>query len=100
MKTFLVEVSEEAQADIIRLIDYIENTYKAPMTAEKYLKGLYREIFGLENYAESIRISDKKSVLRFGVNARSIRYKNVSIIYTVHGNRAIVRAVTANKLIR
>lgn len=100
MKTFCVEVSEDAQNDIISLIDYIENTYKAPLTAEKYLKGLYRIIFSLENYAESIQISNQKSVLKYGMNAKSVVYKNVVVIYTVHGNKAIIRAVTAGKLIK
>lgn len=100
MKTFVVEIAEEAQVDIIDLIDYIENRYKVPLTAEEYLMELYREIFALEKHAESIKISDNKSVLRFGINARSIKFKNIAIIYTVHGNKAIVRALKAGKLIK
>ena len=100
MKKFRVSISEKAQEDIINLIDYIEDTYKAPLTAERYLKGLFKSIFSLENYAQSIQVSDKKDVLRFGMNARIINHKNVTIIYTVHGMDAIVRAVISSKLIR
>ena len=70
-----------------------------PLTAIRHEEELYDTISLLASYAESIRISDKKSVLRFGASARSIRYKEMAIIYTVHDTLVVVRAVIPASLI-
>ncbi|OPZ27935.1 MAG: hypothetical protein BWZ00_01383 [Bacteroidetes bacterium ADurb.BinA174] len=64
-----------------------------PLTALQYEEELLETISQLSNYAESISISDKKDVLRFGASARIIQYKKMAIIYIVHNNRVVVRAV-------
>ena len=64
-----------------------------PLTALQHEEELFETISQLSNYAESISISDKKDVLRFGASARIIQYKKMAIIYTVHNNRVVVRAV-------
>jgi len=55
--------------------DYISNIYKAPLTAEKFLIGLYDAIFSLENSAESLGVSTKSDILKYGINARSIIFR-------------------------
>ena len=71
-----------------------------PLTALQYEEELLETISQLSNYAESISISDKKDVLRFGVSSRIIQYKKMAIIYTVHNNRVVVRAVMPASLIK
>lgn len=64
-----------------------------PLTALQHEEELFETISQLSNYTESISISDKKDVLRFGASARIIQYKKMAIIYIVHNNRVVVRAV-------
>lgn len=100
MKRYAVRITKSAQNDIYQVIDHISNIYKAPLTAEKFLIGLYDTIFSLENSAESILISTKTDILKYGINARSIVFKKLIIVYTVHGKIAFVRTVISGALIR
>ena len=86
--------------EILDLEYVIVNEYKAPQTARKYVKELHETISRLSTHAESIRVSDKKEVVRFGASARIIQYKKMAIIYTVHNNRVVVRAVMPASLIK
>lgn len=99
MKKYVVRITEDAQNDIFDLIDFIADTYKAPRTAEKYLIELYDNIFSLENYAESIQISLKSDILKYGLNARSIVFKNFVIVYTVENDIVYIKAVISGKLV-
>ena len=100
MKKYIVRISTVAQNDILQVINYISEIYKAPLTAEKYLIELYDTIFSLQNFAESIQISTKADILKYGLNARSIAFKKLIIVYTVHSNIAIVRAVVSGALVK
>lgn len=102
MKKYVVRISDAAQNDIYCIIDYISEIYKAPLTAEKYLIQLYDIIFSLENYAESVSVSvsTKSYILKYGLNARSIVFKNLTIVYTVDTNIVLVQAVVSGKIIK
>lgn len=100
MKKYAVRITKSAQNDIYQVIDHISTIYKAPITAEKFLIELYDTIFSLENYAESIKVSTKSEILKYGINARSIVFKKLIIVYTVNGNIALVQAVIPGALIK
>jgi plasmid stabilization system protein ParE len=100
MKKYIVRISNAAQNDIFEIIDYISQVYKAPHTAEKYLIELYDAIFSLENYAESISISTKEDIFKHGLNARTIVFKKLIIVYTVHSNIVLVQAVISGAVIK
>jgi hypothetical protein len=100
MKKYVVRISDAAQNDIYCVIDYISGIYKAPLTAEKYLIELYDTIFSLESYAESIAVSTKADILKFGVNTRSVVFKKLTIIYTVHANIVVIQAVISGALVK
>ena len=100
MKHFDVFISLRAMHEILDLEYAIVNDFKAPKTAGKYVKELYETISRLSTHAQSIRVSDKQDVLRFGAAARAIQYKKMAIIYTVHDNRVIIRAVIPASLIK
>lgn len=100
MKKYVVRISDAAQNDIYCVIDYISRIYKAPVTAEKYLIELYDTIFSLESYAESIAVTTKADILKFGVNARSVVFKKLTIIYTVHTNNVVIQAVISGALVK
>ena len=99
MRKYVIRISNTAQNDIFEIIDYISEIYKAPLTAEKYLIQLYDAIFSLENFAESIAISTQNDIIKYGVNARSIAFKKLIIVYTVHSQVVLVRAVIPGALI-
>lgn len=100
MKRYVVRITKKAQNDIYQVIDHISNIYKAPITAEIFLIGLYDVLFSLENSAESIRISTKSDILKYGINARSIVYKKLVIVYAVHRKIILVKAVVSGALIK
>jgi hypothetical protein len=100
MKRYAVRITKSAQNDIYQVIDYISHVYKAPLTAEKFLIGLYDAIFSLKNSAESIRISTKPDILKYGINARSIVFKKLIIVYTVHNKTVLVKTVIPGALIK
>ena len=99
MRKYVIRISNTAQNDIFEIIDYISEIYKAPRTAEKYLIELYDAIFSLENFAESIAISTQNDIIKYGLNARSIAFKKLIIVYTVHSQVVLVRAVIPGALI-
>ena len=100
MKRYAVRITKAAQNDIYQVIDHISNIYKAPLTAEIFLIGLYSAIFSLENSAESILVSTKSDILKYGINARSIVFKKLIIVYTVHGKIVLVKTVISGALIK
>lgn len=100
MKKYIVRISQDAQNDIFQIINHISQVYKASLTAEKYLIELYDAIFSIENYAESIRISTKTDILKYGLNARSIAFRKLIIVYTVHSKTAIIQAVLPGALVK
>ena len=100
MKKYVVRISDAAQNDIFQVIDHISQVYKAPRTAEKYLIELYDTIFSLENFAESISVSTKADISKYGLNARSIVFKKLIIVYTVHSKTVLVQAVISGALVK
>jgi hypothetical protein len=90
MKIYNIEISVDAQTSIDNYVYFIRDEYKSPITADKHLFGLYLEIYSLRTYAESIQVSTLQRVLKHGPNARSIKYKKMCIIYTVHNEKVIV----------
>jgi len=100
MTKYIVRISNAAQNDIFQVIDHISEIYKAPLTAEKYLIELYDAIFSLQKYAESIRISIKDDILKYGLNARTIAFKKLIIVYTVHPQIVLVQAVIPGALVK
>lgn len=100
MKKYIVRISPDAQNDIFQIIEHISQIYKAPLTAERYLIELYEAIFSIKNYAESIRISRKDDILKSGLNARSIAFKKLIIVYTVHSETVIIQAVISGALVK
>jgi hypothetical protein len=90
VKRYKIEISLNAQKGIKDYVDFIRNEYKSPLTAERHLLGLYTEIDSLSIFAESIQVSTRQRVLIHGPNARSVKYKKMCIIYTVHNDKVIV----------
>jgi plasmid stabilization system protein ParE len=99
MKFYSVRISTQADNDIENLHFYIFENCKSPITAKRYIEGIYYKMKSLSHSAESFPISTQKSILQYGYNARRINYKKMAIIYTVHGKTILIRRVIPGALI-
>jgi plasmid stabilization system protein ParE len=99
MKFYVIRISVQADIDIENLHSFIFEYCKSPITAKRYIEGIYNKIKSLSNSAESFPISTQKSILQYGYNVRRIKYKKMAIIYTVHGKTVLIRRVIPGTLI-
>jgi hypothetical protein len=98
MKTYKIIIFKEAETDIQNTTNYIRNVHKQSKTAIRYRKGLYKTIYTLSFFAGSIGRNEYVQAL-FGVNARHVIFKNMSIIIFVEGDFVYVQRVIAASLI-
>lgn len=99
MRRYTIQVLPEAEKDIQDYTDHIMFQYSMPITANRHKKELFDCINSLATYADSIQVSDKQDILRYGANARAVRYKKMLIIYTLHDTLVVVRAVVPAAMI-
>lgn len=99
MKRYRIVYTEKAKEDIESLFYFIVNQYKTYRTAEKYVDGIENTILTLKSSPESLKIQETKSILQYGINARRINFKRMTIIYTVNGLVVYIQRVIASLLI-
>lgn len=100
MRKFDIKFTDEARQDILDLAQVIILEYKAPLTAERYVRDLYGRISDLGHQASSIAVSNNPSVLKFGFNARRINYKKIAIIYIIRANEVIICKIIPSSMIK
>jgi len=92
--------SEQANSDIQNLTDTIIFEFQAPLTAFKYVQGLLNEIKKLKTIANFLPVQKSSYFLQYGFNVKRLRYKKMTIIYTVIGNAVyIIRVVPSSTII-
>jgi len=99
MKKYTVSISKDAFDDIQDLYYSIVLEYQSPLTAKRYVDGLYAELKSLENTAETFALREEHSLLKYGAFVRRVNYKKMTIIYTVHDDIAYVHRIIASSLI-
>jgi len=99
MKKHRISISPVTFDDIQDLYYAIVLEYKSPLTAKRYVAGLYAEIKSLEKTAEMFAIRDDRSLLQYGYNVRCINYKKMAVIYTINGSDVYVLRVVASSMI-
>jgi plasmid stabilization system protein ParE len=100
MNTYSVVISEQAQQDLRDLSNAISFEYKSPLTAIKYLRGIYDEMRKLRLIAGLLPVQKSAYFLQYGFNVKRLRYKKMTIIYTVIGNAVyIIRVVPSSTII-
>ena len=87
------KISEQAENDIDRYVDFIIHEYHAPLTGTRHYNGLFDVIKSLTIIAEILPISNALKLQRFGYNVRKINYHKMSIVYTVHDNIIYIHAM-------
>ena len=99
MRKYIIRISDLAETDIDSIIDYIEDEYYAPQTAEKFYNSLIKSIERLEYCAESIRFSTKDDILKYGEDIRRINYKEWAIFYSVFEDIVKIERIIHGSLI-
>jgi plasmid stabilization system protein ParE len=99
MRSYTIRITKQADFDIENLHFYIVEICKSPITAKRYIQGLFNQIKSLTHTAESYPISATKTISQYGYNARRINYKKMAIIYTVHGKTVLIHRVLPGALI-
>jgi len=95
-----VKISSTASQDIENVHNYIAYELFEPITADKYIRGVYDAIKHLSLYGTSIAVSEREFLLsQYGTTVRNISYKKMAIIYTVENNEIIVQRIMAAALI-
>jgi plasmid stabilization system protein ParE len=101
MKRYYVAISLEAEEDIRRLFVYISSVQKAPLTANRYKKGVKKTILGLSVYGGSIAVCANEYIQsRYGPGVRRTNYKKVAIFFVIEGDVVYVKRVMAAGLVR
>jgi plasmid stabilization system protein ParE len=100
MRKNRVKIAEAALRDIENVHDYIAYELCEPITADKYIRGLYDAITHLSLYGASVAASERNFLLsQYGATVRSINYKKMAIIYTVENNGIIIHRIMAAALV-
>ena len=86
MMKYKIIRTEQFRKDLTYLLFVITDQYKAPLTAKRYVKGLYEKLKNLENSAGSLPYCRNKSIVeRYGKNFKRFNFKKVSVIFYVEG---------------
>ena len=95
-----VGISEDARADIDKVVNYIAFEAHNEDAAVAYRNGITDAIAKLSYLGEVIAFSQQPSIQkRFGVFARTITYKKMTIVYEVINGVAYVHRVIPGKMI-
>ena len=100
MKKYNIVYSEKAMNDVDDLFFFIRIECHSPITAKKYIKGIFKIIKILSKQPESFPIYDTKSFQQYGFDIRRINYKRISILYSVYNDFVFIHRIMASSLIR
>jgi len=96
----VVRISGTALQDIENVHDYIAYELFEPITADKYIRGIYDAIKHLSFYGASVAVSERNFLLsQYGSTVRNINYKKMAIVYIVENKEIIIQRIVAAALI-
>jgi len=100
MKKYRVVLLPDANRDFDKYIDYIVYNCHSPRTALKHRNDLVKELKSLEVSAESYPIKpSSRSLFKYGEFVRTVNFKKMTIVYTVHGDVVCVHRIIASSLL-
>ena len=100
MKKYKVVSSPDASSDFRKYMDYIIYTCHSPQTALKHTKIFINTLKVLEKNAEIFPIKpDTHSLMQYGSFVRTILFKKMTIIYTVHDDVVYIHRIVASSLL-
>jgi plasmid stabilization system protein ParE len=100
MVQYTIHLSTEAEADMNEVYQFIAYEIMAPQTAIDYYIGIHDTIRKLSYIGDSLAIHPRDYVQsRWGPEARTLSYKNMTIIYNIIGDVVLVRRVIASSMV-
>jgi plasmid stabilization system protein ParE len=94
MRRYIVKISSNALKDIENTHDFIAYQLFEPITADKYIRGIFETIDHLAIYGASIAPSLRDSLITIYDNTvRSVIFKKMTIIYTVSDGTINIRRI-------
>jgi plasmid stabilization system protein ParE len=94
MNEYTVVISDDAQIDIRRILDYILNDCKPPSAKVRYESGLDDAIQKLSFYADAIGANEYIQNM-FGNHALHIIFKKMAIVFYIEDDVVYIRHVIA-----
>ncbi|WP_018211026.1 type II toxin-antitoxin system RelE/ParE family toxin [Desulfitobacterium hafniense] len=91
MKLYIVEITDEALADMEQIYNHIAVTLSAPENAMEQYNRIADEILKLDSFPERFRIMD--SELGRTMEIRRMPVDNYSVFYVIKENKVIVTDV-------
>ena len=88
-----IEFSFQASSDIDALHNVIAYEYFAPLTAKRYIDGIYKVINKLSYSASAFAVYRRKSVRQYGSSVRRVNYRKMAILYTVHEETVYIHRI-------
>ena len=100
MRKHVVRITDTALQDIENVHDYIAYELFEPITADKYIRGIYDAIKHLSLYGSNVAVSERDFLLlQYGATVRNINYKKMAVIYTIENEEVIIHRIVAATLI-
>lgn len=100
MQNLKIYFTSQSVEDIKALRQVIKENYHAPLTAIKYVAGLRAEINKLSYCALTIGVSRSSFLInKYGSHIRRINYKKMAILYIVHGEYVVIKAIIPSAII-
>lgn len=91
MKTYNVQIMDEALADMFEISNYIRYKLKEPKIADEHINAFLNRIDDLKNTADLYELIDKEIVSED--NIRKINVKNYMIFYNTDENNLLVQVI-------
>ena len=86
MTKYNVVITELFEEELDQLIDATIYQYDAPLSAERYFKGIMDQLKNLEIIAGSLPYARNKYIVdRYGSFCKRLNYKKISILFYVNG---------------
>ena len=99
MARYSIQLADEAKEDVQELRKAIEDTYKAPLTAARYVAELNTKMQWLANGASYFPIVPELSY-QYGYDIRRLNFKKMAILYTIDGDIVkVIRIISQNMVI-
>lgn len=98
MERYDIHYTKQAENDLDELAQYIGFGCFAPLTAKRYIDGLYARIQWLETSAEIFPVVPELSY-SMGFSVRQVNYNKMAILYSVEDHDVFIHRIIAQSLI-
>lgn len=98
MARFQIILTDAAQMDIRNLRDAIKDSYRAPLTAKRYVADLNAKMQWLADGADYFPIVPELSY-QLGLEIRRLNFKRMAILYSVEDDKVFVHRIIPQNMV-